>query len=146
MPFLALIVGPYSVKGKNDSLLKVFHLKKKVPFALSLRQVPCTGLRRSIISEIKKLFEEFKQSPDKINLNERWTDDSSKKDKLIASVKQLLKKNIASLESFDFQEEIVGNIKESEAAELMRCHKEQMQPLDDRLEQQIESYFSVKND
>jgi len=55
---------------------------------------------------------EFRRSTDKINLNEKWTDDITKKDKLIACVKTLLKRNMNAVESFNFNTEIVQNINE----------------------------------
>lgn len=73
MPFVALIVGPYSMKGKNDSLIKIFHLKKNIPYSLGFKHVPCDGVRKELLLEIKKLFSTYKVSKDKIDLTERWS-------------------------------------------------------------------------
>jgi len=73
MPFVALIVGPYSVKGKNNSLIKIFHLKRNTPYSLGYKHVPCTGIRKDILLEIKKLFGTYRDSKDKIDLTERWS-------------------------------------------------------------------------
>jgi hypothetical protein len=59
MPFVALIVGPYSSKGKNESLIKIFHLRKGTPYSLGFRQAPTTALRKEILNEIKKLFSKY---------------------------------------------------------------------------------------
>ena len=38
LPFIAMIIGPYSSKNKNESLCKVFHLvNDKKPFNLNYK-------------------------------------------------------------------------------------------------------------
>ena len=86
MPFVALIIGPYSVKNKNDSLIKIFHLKKNVPYNLAFKNVPSTKLRKAMITELKDLFTKYKINIDKINLKEKWTSNMSREAKLIKSL------------------------------------------------------------
>lgn len=93
MPFIALIMGPYSVKGKNDSLIKIFHLKKNTPYSLAFKQVPCTGVRKELLHEMKKLFIKYKCSKDKIELSEKWTVLLTKEEKFIKCLKNALERN-----------------------------------------------------
>jgi hypothetical protein len=117
MPFIALIVGPYSVKGKNDSLVKIFHLKKNIPYSLAFKQVPCIGVRKELLHEMKKLFMKYKFSKDKIELAEKWTLVGSKEEKFIKCLKNTLEKNQCAIDSFDLQQEIIKNIKDVDAKE-----------------------------
>lgn len=59
LPFIALIVGPYTNKKKNDSLLKIFHLNKNVPYSLNFKYTSCSRLRKNILLEIKDLFNSY---------------------------------------------------------------------------------------
>jgi hypothetical protein len=83
MPFVALIVGPYSVKGKTESLLNIFHLKKSLPYSLGYKLVPTHKLRKNMIEEVKELFVRYCKSLDKINLKEKWSTVGTKEDKLM---------------------------------------------------------------
>ena len=50
LPFIGLIIGPYSQKGRNESLLKIFHIvNERQPYSLSFKQMPSTRLRKSLI-------------------------------------------------------------------------------------------------
>jgi hypothetical protein len=62
MPFVALIVGPYSLKGKNESILKIFHLRKSIPYNLGYKLVPTKKLRKRLIADIKEIFTKYSNS------------------------------------------------------------------------------------
>lgn len=73
MPFLALIIGPYTVKNKYESLIKIFHLKNNLPYNLGYKQVPSNKLRKDILHEMKELFKKYSSNPDSINLQDKWS-------------------------------------------------------------------------
>lgn len=53
LPFIALIIGPYSVKHRSESLCKIFHLvKEKTPFSLNFKYMLTGKIRKSLITEI----------------------------------------------------------------------------------------------
>ena len=61
LPFVALIIGPYSSKKKTESLCKIFHLvKDKNPYSLNFKQMPSTKLRKSFIGEILEILTKYK--------------------------------------------------------------------------------------
>ena len=83
MPFLALIIGPYSQKNKVESLLNIFHLSKGgassrgdqlKPYNLSFKTLSCTKLKKSFLgNELKILMASYKGHKDLINLKGRWS-------------------------------------------------------------------------
>lgn len=48
-PFIAAIIGPYYDQQREESLLKVFHNKKKVPYSLQIRQLPAKVLHERVL-------------------------------------------------------------------------------------------------
>lgn len=48
-PFIAAIIGPYFDQSKEESLLKLFHNKRKVPFSLQMRQLPSKTLSARVL-------------------------------------------------------------------------------------------------
>lgn len=101
MPFVALIVGPYSTKGKNESLTKIFHLRKGTPYSLGFRQVPCRTLKKELLNEMKRLFMKYQNSSDKIDFSEKWNLMFSKEDKFIKCMRLILDKNTKAFEGFN---------------------------------------------
>ncbi len=83
MPFLALIIGPYSQKNKTESLLKIFHIQGgnsnktlalskgdyPKPYELSYKILPCNKLRKSFLGvELKGLLQHYRDHRDLIDL------------------------------------------------------------------------------
>lgn len=81
LPFLALIIGPYSQKNRVESLLNIFHLagggitgSNPKPFNLSYKTLPCTKLKKSFLgAELKTLLASYRDHKDLINLKARWS-------------------------------------------------------------------------
>ena len=87
MPYLAAIIGPYTQKGKIESLLKVFHIVNgkntsgscgnnnfPKPYDLPFKMLPCTKLRKSFFEvELKNLIGYYRGHRDLINLKAKWT-------------------------------------------------------------------------
>jgi hypothetical protein len=86
MPFVALIVGPYTLKGKTESILKIFHLKKSIPYNLGFKLVPTKKLRKKLLDDIKEIFSKYSNSQDRINLREKWSTVGSKEDKFMKCI------------------------------------------------------------
>jgi len=60
LPFLGLIIGPYSQKNRNESLCKVFHLvKEKQPFSLNYRPLPTKKLRKGLVDDIREILYKY---------------------------------------------------------------------------------------
>jgi hypothetical protein len=60
MPFVALIIGPYSVRNRCEALCKVFHLvRERAPFSLTIRTVPAKKLKKNLVQDIKEILEKY---------------------------------------------------------------------------------------
>jgi hypothetical protein len=60
MPFIGLIIGPYTQKSKAESLMKIFLVKDQQPYTLNYKQLPTTMLCKTLLEEIKQLFSKYK--------------------------------------------------------------------------------------
>jgi hypothetical protein len=99
LPFLGLIIGPYSSKNKNESLQKIFHvIKEKQPFSLNFKSLPTKKLRKGLIHELKDLYKKYQTHQDRINLKERWSGTHSREEKLQDAIDLLLQRNIRGRE------------------------------------------------
>eukprot|EP00347_Sterkiella_histriomuscorum_P005805 403355203 len=111
MPFVALIIGPYSTKNRNESLQKVFHLiKEKQPFSLIYKQMPSRKIRRALVLEIKELFIQYKSHKDRINLREKWSPGQTREDKLVDVIYMILEKNMKQKDKNDIQNDLASNL------------------------------------
>ncbi len=106
LPYLAAIIGPYSQKGKTESLLKIFHLVGTTggcqsykgdfpkPFDLPFKTLPCTKLRKSFFEvELKNLLVRYKTHRDLIDLTVKWSN-KTREDKMMEALRQILDKNM----------------------------------------------------
>ncbi|TNV85286.1 hypothetical protein FGO68_gene10664 [Halteria grandinella] len=123
LPFLALIIGPYSQKNRVESLLRIFHLSGSTskqdsgkPFNLIYKNLPQAKLKKSFLNkELKNLLAGYKGHKDLINLKARWSTAAgsqssqnlmlgaqeqqqqlgrSREDKLIEALELMLQRNI----------------------------------------------------
>lgn len=102
LPFLALIIGPYSQKNRNESLLKVFHLvKEKQPFSLNYRVLPAKKLRKGLVQELKDILLKYQNHQDRINLREKWGGSWTREDKLGEAIDMMLQRNYRSKDRHD---------------------------------------------
>ncbi|CDW86052.1 histone h2a deubiquitinase mysm1 [Stylonychia lemnae] len=115
LPFIALIIGPYSTKNKNESLCKVFHLvKEKQPFSLNFKQLPNKKMRKALINEIKDILMKYKAHQDKINLKEKWCAGYTREEKLVEAIEIILEKNLKQKDKNDVQHELSTNLSSSD--------------------------------
>ena len=99
LPFLGLIIGPYSQKNRNEALCKVFHIvKEKQPFSLSFKQVPTKKLRKGLIDDIREILMKYQKHEDKINLREKWSGQLTREGKLVEAIEMLLQKSFKGKE------------------------------------------------
>jgi hypothetical protein len=91
LPFIGLIIGPYSQKNRNESLCKVFHIvKEKLPFSLSFRSLPSKKLRKGLIEDVKELLIKYRKHQDKIDLTEKWNGTLTREGKLMEAIDLIL--------------------------------------------------------
>lgn len=59
LPFVAVIIGPYHDQSSPDSLLKVFHNKKNLPYSLTYRQLPAEQLGSRVFQQVRSLLQKY---------------------------------------------------------------------------------------
>lgn len=111
MPFIALIIGPYSSKGRSESLCKVFHLvREKTPYSLNFKQIPSKKLKKGLMQEIKEILVKYANHQDLINLKEMWAGQTTREEKLMETINIILEKNMRVKDTNAFNEELRLNL------------------------------------
>lgn len=94
-PFLGVIIGPYYNTKCADSLLKIFHNKKGIPYSLTYRLLPTSALRKTFWEDTIELFVKYKLSIDKIDFEHKWGNaKETKRSKFLKSIEILIRKMI----------------------------------------------------
>jgi len=72
-PFVGLIIGPYTTASKYQAELQIFHMNGRVPYQLKEKFMPCSSLPKSMLEELKQLFNGLWYSQnDRINIKQKW--------------------------------------------------------------------------